>query len=52
MKKMIALCMAMLMTMAMLTACTAADPNHPYGDKPPAPMNGETSAVLVHTEQA
>lgn len=44
MKKMIALCMATLMSLALLAGCTAADPENPYGQEP-APMNG-TSAVV------
>ncbi len=48
MKKMIALCMAMLMSLALLAGCSSADPNNPYGQEP-APKNG-TSAVIV-TEQ-
>ncbi len=50
MKKMIALCVAMLMTFAVLTGCMAADPKNPYGQEP-APMNGSTSAVLSDTDR-
>ena len=49
MKKMIALCMAMTMCLAVLAGCTSADPNNPYGQEP-APKN-ETSAVVTMTEQ-
>ena len=38
MKKLIAFCMAMVMSLALLTACESADPNNPYGQEP-APMN-------------
>lgn len=51
MKKILALCMTMLMALAVLTGCMAADPNNPYGQEP-APMNGSTSAVLENTERA
>lgn len=41
MKKMIALCMAAVMSLALLAGCTSADPNNPYGQEPqkatPAP---------------
>ena len=30
MKKMLALCMAMLLSLAMLAGCSSADPTHPY----------------------
>ena len=49
MKKMIALCMAMLMSLALLAGCASADPNNPYGQEP-APKNGTSSAVVA-TEQ-
>ena len=46
-KKMIALCMAALMSLALLAGCSSADPNNPYGQEP-APANGSsTSSVLV-----
>ena len=51
MKKLLALCMAALMSLALLAGCSSADPNHPYGQEP-APANSETqeeeetSAVL------
>ena len=49
MKKMLALCMAMLLSLAMLAGCSSADPNHPY-EKEPLPANNsepeeETSSV-------
>ena len=44
MKKMIALCMATLMSLALLAGCTSADPENPYGQDP-APMNGTTAVV-------
>ena len=34
MKKMLALCMAMLLSLAMLAGCSSADPNHPYEKEP------------------
>ena len=51
MKKMLALCMAMLLSLAMLAGCSSADPNHP-NEKEPLPANNseaepeeETSSV-------
>ena len=40
-KKLIALGMAALMSLALLAGCSSADPNHPYGQEP-APANSET----------
>lgn len=38
MKKFIALCLAMVMSFALLAACTSADPNNPYDpEREPAP---------------
>lgn len=34
MKKLIALCMAAAMCLALLAGCSSADPNHPYGQEP------------------
>lgn len=55
MKKMIALCMAAVMSLALLAGCTSADPNNPYGQKPakgnPGATTEETAAVLIY-EQA
>lgn len=45
MKRMIALCMAMVLSLAVLSGCRAADPNNPY-DREPAPKN-ESAAVVV-----
>lgn len=45
MKRMIALCMAMVLSLAVLSGCRSADPNNPY-DREPAPMN-ESAAVVV-----
>ena len=45
MKRMIALCMAMVLSLAVLSGCRAADPNNPY-DREPAPMT-ESAAVVV-----
>ena len=51
MKKILALCMAMLLSLAMLAGCSSAAPNHPY-EKEPLPANNseaepeeETSSV-------
>lgn len=41
MKKLIALGMAALMSLALLAGCSSADPNNPYGQEP-APANTET----------
>ena len=41
MNKLLALCMAALMSLALLAGCSSADPNHPYGQEP-APANSET----------
>lgn len=55
MKKMIALCMAAVMSLALLAGCTSADPNNPYGQAPaegnPGATTEETAAVLIY-EQA
>ena len=51
MKKMLALCMAMLLSLAMLAGCSSADPNHPYEKEPCPPTTlrlsrrRETSSV-------
>lgn len=38
MKKLIALCLAMVMSFALLAACSSADPNNPYDpEREPAP---------------
>ena len=46
MKKMIALCMAALMSRALLAGGSSADPDHPYGQEP-APANGTTAVVTT-----
>ena len=55
MKKMIALCMAAVMSLALLAGCTSADPNTPYDREPakgnPGATTEETAAVLIY-EQA
>ena len=55
MKKMIALCMAAVMSLALLAGCTSADSNNPYGQEPaegnPGATTEETAAVLIY-EQA
>ena len=49
MKKWLALCMAAVLSLALLAGCASADPNHPY-DHEPAPANNaeteETAAAL------
>ena len=47
MKKMIALCMAALMSLALLAGCSSADPNNPYGQEPAHANGSSTSSVLV-----
>ena len=55
MKKMIALCMAAVMSLALLAGRTSADHNNPYGQKPaegnPGATTEETATVLIY-EQA
>lgn len=34
MKKIIALCLAMVLSLALLAGCDSADPNNPYGQEP------------------
>ena len=49
MTKLVALCAALVLAVAMLAGCSSADPENPYGQEP-APMNetgAETSAVVV-----
>ncbi len=49
MKKLVALCAALVLAVAMLAGCSSADPENPYGQEP-APMNDDsssTSAVVV-----
>ena len=43
MKKMIALCMAAVMSLALLAGCTSADPNNPYGQEPAEGNPGATA---------
>ena len=43
MKKMIALCMAAVMSLALLAGCTSADPNNPYGQEPAEGNPGATT---------
>ena len=49
MKKLIALCMAMVMSLALLAGCDSADPNNPYGQEP-APMVGGSSETAEEEE--
>lgn len=51
MKRLIAFSISALLSLALLSGCTSADPNHPY-DREPAPANQqeqdkkeETSAI-------
>ena len=44
MKKMFALCLTLVMSLALLAGCQSADPENPYGQDP-APMNGTTAVV-------
>ena len=46
MKKMIALCMATMLSLALLAGCTSADPENPYGQEP-APMNSTAAVVDI-----
>ena len=34
MKRIIALCLAMVLSLALLAGCDSADPNNPYGQEP------------------
>lgn len=34
MKRIIALCLAMVLSLALLAGCKSADPNNPYGQEP------------------
>ena len=50
MKKWLILCMAMVLSLALLAGCDSADPNNPYGQEPAPATNSEsedesTSAV-------
>lgn len=49
MKKLFALCLALVMSMALLAGCSQADPNNPYGQEPAPKIetDAETSSVLV-----
>jgi predicted component of type VI protein secretion system len=49
MKKVIALCMAALMSLALLAGCSSADPDNPYGQEPAAKTE---SAAVVIAQQA
>lgn len=49
MKKLIALCMAMVMSLALLAGCASADPNNPYSQEP-APMVGASSDADAEAE--
>lgn len=49
MKKLFALCLALVMSMALVAGCSQADPENPYGQEPAAKIEteAETSAVVV-----
>ena len=55
MKKLVALCAALVLAVAMLAGCSSADPENPYGQEPaegnPGATTEETAAVLIY-EQA
>ena len=46
MKKLLALCMAMAMSLALLAGCSSADPENPYAQEP-APQVETSSAVTA-----
>ncbi|MGM9579311.1 MAG: hypothetical protein ACI3VS_08005 [Evtepia sp.] len=46
MKKMIALCLTLVMGLALLAGCQSADPDNPYGQEP-APKNSTSAVVTV-----
>lgn len=46
MKKMFALCLTLVMSLALLAGCQSADPENPYGQKP-APMNSTAAVVAI-----
>lgn len=50
MKKLIALCMAAMMSLTLLAGCASADPENPYGQEP-APMN-ETVEDEAESEES
>lgn len=49
MKKLIALCLTLVMSLALLAGCAAADPNNPYSQEP-APMVGSSSDAEAEGE--
>lgn len=42
MKKLLVLCMAGVLSLALLAGCDSADPNNPYGQEPAPATNSET----------
>ena len=50
MKRFIALFLALIMSMALLAACNAADPNNPW-DNPDDPWATEKSPKIVTTKE-
>mgnify|MGYP000276108952 CR=1 FL=1 len=42
MKKWLILCMAMVLSLALLAGCDSADPNNPYGQEPAPATNSES----------
>ncbi|MCI8828649.1 MAG: hypothetical protein HFE98_07330 [Ruminiclostridium sp.] len=44
MKKIIALCLAMVLSLALLAGCDSADPNNPYGQEPAPKVETDAEA--------
>ena len=44
MKKIIALCLAMALSLALLAGCDSADPNNPYGQEPATKLETDAEA--------
>ncbi|MCI9467227.1 MAG: hypothetical protein HFE99_08940 [Ruminiclostridium sp.] len=44
MKKIIALCLAMALSLALLAGCDSADPNNPYGQEPAPKVETDAEA--------
>ena len=49
MKKLFALCLALVMSMALVAGCSEADPENPYGQEPAPKIetDAESSSVVV-----
>ncbi len=50
-KKLLVLCMAAVLSLALLAGCDSADPNHPY-DHEPAPANNAETEETEETAAA